>query len=65
MAWRVSKAFANERLIKRHGVPFKKFPLYLSEWILRKEMEFRYNHRNQNIFEILTKKLRNLVPDLL
>jgi len=30
-----------------------------------KEMEFRYNHRNKEIFEILTKNLCNLVPDLL
>jgi len=52
-------SYAKERLIKYHGVSFKKFPLYL------KEMEFRYNHRNQNIFEILTKKLCNLVSDLL
>ncbi len=42
-------SYAKERLIKYHGVSFKKFPLYL------KEMEFRYNHRNQNVFEILIK----------
>jgi len=52
-------SYAKERLIKYHGVSFKKFPLYL------KEMEFRYNHRNQDTFEILTQKLCNLVPDLL
>jgi len=52
-------SYAKERLIKHHGVSIQKFPLYL------KEMEFRYNHRNQNIFEILTKKLCNLVPDIL
>jgi len=28
-------------------------------------MEFRYNHRNEDIFETLTKNLCNLVPDLL
>jgi transposase len=52
-------SYAKERLIKYHGVSFKKFPLYL------KEMEFRYNHRYQDIFEILTQKIGNLVPDLL
>ena len=52
-------SYAKERLIKHHGVSIQKFTLSL------KEMEFRYNHRNHNIFEILTKKLCNLVPVLL
>lgn len=52
-------SYAKERLIKHHGVSIQKFPLYL------KEMEFRYNHRNQNIFEILTQNLCNFVSDLL
>jgi len=52
-------SYAKERLIKHHGVSIQKFPLYL------KEMEFRYNHRNEDIFETLTKNLCNLVPDLL
>jgi len=52
-------SYAKERLIKHHGVSIQKFPLYLTE------MEFRYNHRNKEIFEILTKNLCNLVPDLL
>jgi transposase len=50
-------SYAKERLIKHHGVSIQKFPLYL------KEMEFRYNHRNENIFEILTQNLCNLVSD--
>lgn len=50
-------SYAKERLIKHHGVSIHKFPLYL------KEMEFRYNYRNQNIFEILTQNLCNLVSD--
>jgi len=50
-------SYAKERLIKHHGVSIQKFPLYL------KEMEFRYNHRNQNIFEILTQNLCNFVSD--
>jgi transposase len=51
-------AFAKERLIKFHGVSKAYFPLYL------KEMEFRYNHRD-NIFEILAKYICNLVPNRL
>ena len=59
-------SYAKERLIKHHGVSIQKFPLYLSEnGSVGKEMEFRYNHRNEDIFEILTKKLCNLVSDLL
>jgi transposase len=52
-------SYAKERLIKHHGVSKEKFPLYL------KEMEFRYNHRNDNFFFLITKNLVNLVPDLL
>jgi transposase len=52
-------AFAKERLIKFHGVSKKYFPLYL------KEMEFRYNHRNEDIFEFLAQYLCDLVPDRL
>lgn len=52
-------AFAKERLIKFHGVSKTYFPLYL------KEMEFRYNHRREDIFELLAKYACNLVPDLL
>ncbi|MGB9694039.1 MAG: transposase [Fervidobacterium sp.] len=51
--------YAKERLIKHHGVSPQKFPLYL------KEMNFRYNHGNEDIFEILIKNLCKLVPDLL
>ena len=52
-------SFAKERLIKFHGVSKEKFPLYL------KEMEFRYNNRKNNLFELLTKKICNLVANLL
>jgi len=52
-------SYAKERLIKHHGVSKEKFPLYL------KEMEFRYNNRNTEIFHELAKYLTNLVPDLL
>ncbi len=52
-------SFAKERLIKFHGVSKEKFPLYL------KEMEFRYNNRKNNLFELLTEKICNLVANLL
>ena len=51
-------SYAKERLIKHHGVSREKFPLYL------KEMEFRYNHRTEDIFDIMVQYLCDLVPDL-
>ncbi|MEW5997045.1 MAG: IS1595 family transposase [Candidatus Micrarchaeota archaeon] len=44
-------AFAKERLIKHHGVSPHKFPLYL------KELQFRYNERESDIFMMLAKYL--------
>jgi transposase len=52
-------SYAKERIIKFHGVSKEKFPLYL------KEMEFRYNNRHHNLFDLIVQKLCNLVPDLL
>ena len=52
-------SYAKERLIKFHGISIEKFPLYL------KEMEFRYNNRDKNIFHLLAQYLCNLVPNLL
>jgi transposase len=52
-------SFAKERLAKFHGVSKMYFPLYL------KEMEFRYNNRKNNVFELLIKNITNLVPNLL
>jgi transposase len=52
-------SYAKERLIKHHGVSKEKFPLYL------KEMEFRYNHRGEDIFSLIAKNLVKLVPNLL
>jgi len=40
-------SFAKERLTKYHGVDPQKFPLYL------KEMEFRYNNRDQDLYDML------------
>ena len=44
-------SYAEERLAKFHGVSKETFPLYL------KEMEFRYNNRDQNIFTLLVQTL--------
>ncbi len=52
-------SYAKERIIKFHGVSKEKFPLYL------KEMEFRYNNRHNNMFNLIAQKLCNLVPNLL
>jgi len=42
-------SFAKERLIKHHGISKNKFLWYI------KEMEWRYNHRENNLFELLVK----------
>jgi len=44
-------SYAKERFHKYHGINRKNYPLYL------KEMEFRFNHRNSNIF----KKIFNII----
>ena len=48
--------WAKERLIKHHGVSKSRFPLYL------KELEFRYNNRNQDLFDQVANYLCDLVP---
>lgn len=48
--------WAKERLIKHHGVSKSRFPLYL------KELEFRYNNRNQDLFDLVANNLCDLVP---
>lgn len=40
-------SYAKERFMKYHGINRKNYPLYL------KEMEFRFNHRNEDIYELL------------
>jgi transposase len=52
-------SYAKERLIKFHGISKEKFPLYI------KEMEFRYNNRDKNIFNLMAKNLTNFVQNLL
>ncbi|MEK6862629.1 MAG: IS1595 family transposase [Nanoarchaeota archaeon] len=40
-------SFAKERFHKYHGISKTNYPLYV------KEMEFRFNHRNENIYNLL------------
>jgi len=49
-------SWAKERLIKHHGVSKEHFPLYL------KELEFRYNNRNNDLFDLIANSICNLVP---
>ena len=44
-------SYAKGRLLKFHGLSTRLFPLYL------KELEFRYNKRNENLFEEILKVL--------
>lgn len=49
-------SWAKERLMKHHGVSKDRFPLYL------KELEFRYNHRAEDLFNLIANYLCDLVP---
>ena len=40
-------SFAKERFHKYHGIEKKNYPFYV------KEMEFRFNHRNESVFNLL------------
>ena len=40
-------SYAKERFHKYHGINMKNYPIYL------KEMEFRFNHRNEDVFKLL------------
>jgi transposase len=46
-------SYAKRRLMKFHGIPKATFYYHL------KECEFRFNHRNQNIYQLILKLLRN------
>ncbi len=48
-------SFAKERLIKHHGISKEKFPFYI------KEMEWRYNHKEENLFDLLASYLLGAV----
>jgi len=50
-------SYAKERLAKYHGISPERFPLYL------KELEFRYNHKHQDIFPLVTEYLCNFRPN--
>ena len=52
-----SGVYAKTWLYHYRGVPKSYFELYL------KEIEFRFNHRNENIFRILTKMMVESVPN--
>lgn len=49
--------FAQERLRQYNGVSARRFPLYL------KELEFRYNHRGEDLFPPLVASLCKIVPE--
>jgi len=49
-------SYAEKKMMKFHGGSKEKFPLYL------KEMEFRYNHRQESIFNTLVRYLCDLRP---
>jgi transposase len=40
-------SFAKERFHKYHGIRMNNYPFYI------KEMEFRFNHRNENVYKLL------------
>ena len=52
-------SYAKGKLLKHHGVSPHRFPLYLYE------MQFRYNNRRRDLFDLLLKALLKPVPDLL
>lgn len=52
-------SYAKTRLLKHHGISPAKFPLYLYE------MQFRYNHRKQDLFDLFLDAILKPVPDLL
>ena len=49
-------SYAKERLMKHHGMSPRRFPLYI------KEMEFRYNHRNEDFYPIVVQYICDFVP---
>jgi transposase len=51
-------SYAKTKFIKHHGVSPEKFPLYLYEW------QFRYNHRNEDLFHLFLAQSLKMLPDL-
>ena len=52
-------SYAKGKFVKHHGVSPAKFPLYLYEW------QFRYNHRHENLFDLILNQSLKPLPDLL
>ncbi|MFW5792334.1 MAG: transposase [Desulfohalobiaceae bacterium] len=50
-------SFARPRIKRYNGISPRRFPLYL------KELEFRYNNHNQDLFSLFTQSLCSFVPD--
>ena len=48
--------WTSKRFVKYFGVSSINFPLYI------KELEFRYNHRNSDLFDIMTKYICDRIP---
>lgn len=51
-------SYAKQKFVKHHGVSPAQFPLYLFEW------QFRYNHRTENLFDIILANSLKPLPDL-
>ena len=51
-------SYAKAKFSKHHGVSPAKFPLYLYEW------QYRYNHRQADLFDLLLDLSLTVVPDL-
>ena len=49
-------SYAKSKILKHRGISLDKFPHYL------KELEFRYNHRDDEIFYLLCKYLVSFIP---
>ena len=49
-------SFARERFVKYHGITDRKMPLYI------REMEFRFIHRDKQLFDLLVEKLCSSAP---
>jgi transposase len=44
--------------MKHHGISPKHFPLYI------KELEFRYNHRKEDLLPLMVNLITKIGPDL-
>ena len=51
-------SYGKQRLVRFHGFSKEKFPLYLEE------MEFQYDNRHKDVFDILAQNLSSFVSDL-